>query len=253
MAGKTVTWMRGSRSRRLKVFGKNPVAANEINGSGLSLRVVGGAPWFTIQGEGPFAGDPAVFLRLHGCPLRCFFCDTEFSNPNDPEVNVGDLADMIESVALGWCKLLVITGGEPVRQNLSPLINIMVRDGWTVQIETSGIMWQECLMQTVVICSPKTPVVHPKILENAHGFKYVIRAGETDPEDGLPVTNTQIEGGKRARVARPRVGSQAAIYLSPMDEGNPTDNSRNAEEVARIAMMYGYRAGLQLHKFMNVP
>jgi 7-carboxy-7-deazaguanine synthase len=68
------------------MFGKNPVAKQEIDGDGMALRVVDGAPFYTIQGEGPFAGDAAVFLRLHGCPLRCFFCDTEFSRAEDPYV-----------------------------------------------------------------------------------------------------------------------------------------------------------------------
>ncbi len=235
------------------MFGQNPVAKNEITGDGLELRVVNGAPWYTLQGEGPFAGDGAVFLRLHGCPLRCFFCDTEFSNPADPVVNVGDLADMIEAAAPGWCKLLVITGGEPVRQNLAPLINIMIRDGWTVQIETSGILWQDCLTDTVIICSPKTPTIHEKIRVHAHGFKYVIQAGHVDDEDGLPLTNTQDEGGKTHRLARPKPGTLVPIYLSPMDECDRIANEANMAEVGRIAMKYGYRAGVQLHKLMGLP
>lgn len=235
------------------MFGQNPVAKSEISGDGLSLRVVDGRPWYTLQGEGPFAGDGAVFLRLHGCPLRCFFCDTQFSDPKDPIINVGDIADMVEAAGPGWCRLLVITGGEPVRQNLAPLINIMIKDGWTVQIETSGILWQPCLDDTVIVCSPKTPVIHTQTLRHAHAFKYVIQAGFTDPEDGLPVTNTQIEGGKATRLARPLPGTQSAIYLSPMDECDPIANQANMAEVGRIAMQYGYRAGVQLHKLMGLP
>lgn len=235
------------------MFGQNPVAKSEIDGDGLSLRVVGGAPWYTLQGEGPFAGDGAVFLRLHGCPLRCFFCDTEFSNPTDPYVEINTLVGMIETVGPDWCKLLVITGGEPVRQNLSVLIEMMGRRGWTIQIETSGILWQECLTDTVIICSPKTPVIQEKIRLHAHGFKYVIQAGYVDDEDGLPVTNTQIEGGKATRLARPKVGALAPIYLSPMDECDPIANQANMVEVGRIAMKYGYRAGVQLHKLMGLP
>lgn len=237
------------------MFGKNPVARNELNTDGSTLRVVNGKPWYTIQGEGPFAGDPAVFLRLHGCPLQCYFCDTEFSNPADPYLEVHEIADMVENCAPAHCRLLVITGGEPVRQNLSELIRIMVTDGWTVQVETSGILWQDCLMDTVIICSPKLPKIHPKIAAHAHGFKYVIRAGEVDPEDGLPLTNTQEAGGKPARLARPPVGSSVPIYLSPMDEAELMEdvaNQRNREAVAKIALEFGYRAGLQLHKFMGM-
>jgi organic radical activating enzyme len=216
------------------------------------LRVVNGRPWYTIQGEGPFAGDPAIFLRLHGCPLRCFFCDTEFSNPHDPYVPVDQLAQMIESIAPSWCRLLVVTGGEPVRQNLAPLIEEMVQKrGWVVQVETSGILWQECLHDTVIVCSPKTPTINESIFNYAHAFKYVIQVGETDPNDGLPLTNTQIEGGRKQPLARPRKDAQ--VYLSPMDECDELKNKLNREEVLLSAMNYGYRAGLQLHKILGTP
>lgn len=230
------------------MFGKNYVAKPELDKT--TLRVVDGKPFFTIQGEGPFAGKPAVFLRLHGCPLRCYFCDTNFSDPTDPEIGALTVAHNIWDITEGGCKLLVITGGEPTRQNLAELIHYMVTGGWTVQIETAGLYWQECLRDTVVVVSPKTPIIQPQIWDLAHAFKYVIKVGEV-AEDGLPFTNTQVEGGKRVRLARPR--HDADIYLSPMDEGNPDSNAANAALVAQLAMKHGYRAGLQLHKYMGVP
>lgn len=233
------------------MFGQNPVAKNELAKDGYELRVVKGSPFFTIQGEGPFAGDAAVFLRLHGCPLRCFFCDTEFSNPEDPTLEVGQIITEITQVAPEWVRLLVITGGEPTRQTLHVLVSAMVGLGWTVQIETAGLIWQECLRDTVIVCSPKTEVIQSAVWDHAHAFKYVIRDGEIDPTDGLPLTNTQKENGKAKRLARPRSG--APVYLSPMDECNPELNRRNREMVAKIAKAFPYRAGVQLHKLMDLP
>ncbi len=232
--------------------GDNPVMKSEIDGDGLSLRVVDGKPFFTIQGEGPYSGRPAVFLRLHGCPLRCFFCDTEFSRPTDPRLDLEVIVKMIQEIAPDHCRLLVVTGGEPVRQNLAQLVWSMSLLGWIIQIETSGILWQDCLLDTVIVCSPKTPVIQPKIWDNAHAFKYVIRAGEVSIEDGLPFTNTQIEGGKKERLARPRPG--APVYLSPMDEGHGLpENWLNLMQVADSAKKYGYTAGLQVHKYLELP
>jgi 7-carboxy-7-deazaguanine synthase len=57
------------------VYGKNPVRKQELTEDG-SLDVVDIFP--TIQGEGPNAGRPAVFVRLWGCNLTCSFCDTDF-------------------------------------------------------------------------------------------------------------------------------------------------------------------------------
>lgn len=233
------------------MFGANPVEKAMFEKDGTELHIVGGSPFFTIQGEGPFAGDAAVFLRLHGCPLRCYFCDTEFTNPLDPVVRIGQIVNDIKDAGPEWLRLLVVTGGEPVRQNLSVLIETMVGLGWTVQIETAGILWQECLLNTVIVCSPKTPKIHPKIYEHAHAFKYVIRDGEVDLRDGLPLTNTQVEDGKHQRLARPRPG--APVYLSPMDECDPVKNARNLETVVKVAKSLPYRAGMQLHKLMGLP
>jgi 7-carboxy-7-deazaguanine synthase len=243
------------------MFGKNPVAKPESDQDGEVLHIVGGSPFYTIQGEGPFSGDPAVFLRLHGCPLRCFFCDTEFSHPEDPRLDVGSIVDDILKAAPDWVRLLVITGGEPARQNLNPLITTMLEYGWTIQIETSGIAWQDCMGRegVNVVVSPKTGKIDQRVAWNAVAFKYVIQAGQVSDEDGLPVTNTQQEKGHKIKLARPwdyqpdgRV-YPGTIYLSPMDEYDPAKNARNAQEVGRIAMQYGYRAGLQVHKHLNLP
>ena len=232
--------------------GDNPVMKSEIDGDGLSLRVVDGKPFFTIQGEGPYSGSPAVFLRLHGCPLRCFFCDTEFSNPHDPRLDLAVIMKMIFEIAPSHCRLLVVTGGEPVRQNLGPLVAQMTAVGWIVQVETSGVMWQDCLLDTVIVCSPKTPMIQQKIHDHAHAFKYVIRAGEVSTEDGLPFTNTQVEGGKKEKLARPRRG--APVYLSPMDEGHGLyANVPNLRQVAASSKNFGYIAGLQVHKYLDLP
>lgn len=245
------------------MFGKNPVAKNVVAESAETgtLRVVKGSPFYTIQGEGPYMGYPAVFLRLHGCPLRCFFCDTQFSDPDDPKYNMHELVTMIEAAA-GYtygepthalCNLLVLTGGEPTRQDLGHVIDEMViRRAWKVQVETAGVFWQDCLQtrDVTIVCSPKTPEIHPQILEHAAAFKYVIRAGDVSPKDGLPTASTQKEGAA-AVLCRPRPG--APVYLSPMDEYEPEKNKRNTQLVGELCMRFGYRAGLQMHKYYDLP
>lgn len=234
------------------MFGKNPVAKSEVAGDGKTLHVVEGSPFYTIQGEGPFAGEAAVFLRLHGCPLRCFFCDTEFSGPNDPTMTVEEIMSHIGTVAPSWCKLLVLTGGEPTRQNLGPLVSALMREGWTVQLETAGVFWQDCLRECYIVVCPKTATIHPMVQRNAAAFKYVIQVGQVDQDDGLPITNTQIADGKPHRLSRPREGA-TAVYLSPMDEYDTAKNAANLAEVGRLTLKYGYRAGVQLHKMLNLP
>ena len=57
------------------MFGKNKILKPEIHdGNNLDVQEI----FPTLQGEGPYAGWPAVFIRLGGCNLACDFCDTEF-------------------------------------------------------------------------------------------------------------------------------------------------------------------------------
>jgi len=236
------------------MYGQNPVE-KFVEGDGRSLHLVQGSPFYTIQGEGPFSGWPAWFIRLHGCPLRCYFCDTNFSDPKDPMVPVEDIVAQLEAFARrDRPRLAVITGGEPTRQPLDKLIGQLVTKGWVVQIETAGVFWQPCLQWdgVHVICSPKTPTVHQEIQNHAKAFKYVITAGSLiDAEDGLPLYSTQVEGST-ARLARPR-NWKTPVYLSPMDEYDEHKNKANRMLVGALAMAHGYIAGLQVHKFLELP
>ena len=78
----------------------------------------------TIQGEGIFAGVPAVFLRLGGCNLQCPFCDTDYTEGS--EWMQGDqIVYLVRFFMPRKANLVVITGGEPMRQKLGPLIKTL--------------------------------------------------------------------------------------------------------------------------------
>lgn len=244
------------------MFGHNPIMKQDL-GSGTTLRVVQGSPFFTIQGEGPFAGHPAVFIRLHGCNLRCWFCDTEFSSPDDPEWQTVRLARVAFDMAnyepgKGRATLFVITGGEPLRQNILPLVSHLLKQGMRVQIETAGTLWIDGLEtfsgptwghRFTIVVSPKTPTVHEKILEHAHAFKYVVGQNTHVDDEGRIWANTQKEEGTPRPLAK--AGNQP-VYLSPMDEYNETVNAENRRKVAALAMRHGYIAGVQMHKLLNI-
>jgi len=234
------------------MYGKNKIEKLS-QGDGKKIRVVSGSPFLTLQGEGPYSGHSAVFVRLHGCHLRCTFCDTEFDSPNDPEVNVFDLVQQVMVTRGRFTRLVVITGGEPMRQNILPLCTRLHDLGFTVQIETAGTFWISGI-ETVaeIVCSPKTPTIHDMVLCHAKAFKYVISGG-MDFGGGrtgyVPTTATQ-PGARPAQLALPREG--APVYLSPCDEGAEEINSRNRRLVGQLAIMYGVIAGVQLHKFMEL-
>ena len=222
--------------------------------------------FYTVQGEGPLAGRPAVFIRLTGCNLRCHFCDTQWDDINDREMSVPAIieaisAELREQSPRRAPKLVVLTGGEPTRQPIDELVENLLTRGTHVQIETAGSFWRDCMASAGVttVVSPKTAKVNPRVAEWAAVWKYVIQAGSTSSFDGLPSLPIQRApepmdladgvrvGGSPARP--PRGIDPAKIYLSPCDVlDNPAATIRNAALVGKLAMEYGYTAGLQMHK-----
>ena len=90
----------------------------------------------SIQGESSHAGRPCVFVRLTGCNLRCRWCDSEYTFTGGEKIS---LDDVVARVASYGCKLVEITGGEPLAQSESfDLIKRLSDDGYEVLIETSG-------------------------------------------------------------------------------------------------------------------
>ncbi len=90
----------------------------------------------SIQGESSFVGMPCVFVRTTGCNLRCVWCDTEYAFYGGQKMSVDDI---FAKVASCDCRLVEITGGEPLLQKEVPeLARRLVDNGYTVLIETSG-------------------------------------------------------------------------------------------------------------------
>lgn len=90
----------------------------------------------SIQGESTYAGRPCVFVRLTGCPLRCTWCDTEYSFYGGQELSDEDILSQIRAFD---CPLVEVTGGEPLAQpGCFPFISKLCDAEYTVLIETSG-------------------------------------------------------------------------------------------------------------------
>lgn len=95
--------------------------------------------FISINGEGTKAGQPAVFIRLAGCNLRCSYCDTMWANsPNAPHtlMSEDEIADYIRESGI---KNVTLTGGEPlIAENIVVLLERLSREDISVEIETNG-------------------------------------------------------------------------------------------------------------------
>ena len=90
----------------------------------------------SIQGESTYTGLPCVFVRLTYCNLRCTYCDTEYAFYEGKEMSVNEI---LQAVQLYECRLVEITGGEPlVQKEVYSLMNRLVEEKFTVLLETGG-------------------------------------------------------------------------------------------------------------------
>ena len=90
----------------------------------------------SIQGESTHAGRPCTFVRLTGCPMRCVWCDSEYTFTGGDHVSLDDVMQQVH--ALG-CKLVEVTGGEPLAQREAfALIRRLCDEGFEVLVETGN-------------------------------------------------------------------------------------------------------------------
>lgn len=243
------------------MFGTNAVTRQFADTDGKSFLV--NEIFYTIQGEGPDAGRPAIFIRLAKCNLRCYFCDTEFESFKD--MTLQEVLNRVGALrALNHCPLVVITGGEPLLQNIFWLVHGLNANQISVSIETAGSVWVKDLEMlfkvdrrnspfgNLIVCSPKTPKLDPQLARCVGALKYIINSGEVAEIDGLPIMSTQKRGDK-AMIARPDQCPHAEVYVQAQDTGNEEANERNLALASTLAMQFGYRLSVQLHKLAQLP
>jgi len=251
------------------MFGLNPIRKIDYvpHDGKLAVQEV----FYTIQGEGPYAGLPAIFIRLAGCHLACTFCDTEFESGMHNRLTTDEVLALVHKLSDAEAvrpNLIVITGGEPLRQSIGDLVyDLMWGDHmFAVQVETAGNLWDPQLERVVnhmprfdIVCSPKTSHVHPKIARYCRHYKYVVKHGDSDTFDGLPNLGTQkVTEGKNVPLFRPWSLAdydvkQTTVWVSPMDEHDLQRNHKNVAHAADLSMRFGYRLSLQMHKLIGLP
>lgn len=216
------------------MFGKNKKLKSE-NHSGENLDVQEIFP--TLQGEGPYVGHPATFIRLGGCNLACEFCDTEFESYKKIS-----LKEILKKVTKFNKKLVVITGGEPMRQPIERLCDELVKLGFLVQIETNGTIFRNLNPEVKIIVSPKVTAgkyhkIRPDLLLRVNAFKFIVSKTNENYQEVVEVGQSKF--------ATP-------IYVQPMDEYNKTKNAANLKHAVSLCEKHGYFLSLQTHKILGI-
>lgn len=216
----------------------------------------------SIQGEGPFAGTPALFIRLAGCNLACPGCDTEYSNHTAYNMDELDqlLPQWLEQEHGCRPQLIVVTGGEPFRQSLHRFLNVCLDHAKHVQVETNGTldvgdqvshMLDVYDSNLTLVCSPKGRIAN-SIKRHCKHFKFVIGwDGHDLPEtvlgNNLPIPEKDLDWVRQRHDYR-----KVTIYIQPQDYNKDTLNRLARDNAVALCMLNNYRLCLQLHKLIGV-
>lgn len=203
--------------------------------------------FYTLQGEGAHAGRPAVFCRFAGCNLWsglerdrasavCNFCDTDFVGVNGEGGGKFQSAHALaQRISEHWPgdslnhRFVVCTGGEPLLQLDSPLIDALHDQGFEIAIETNGTCEAPLGIDWVCV-SPKGK--SEIVLKSGHELKLVYPQPDARPE--------QFEGMNFDE-----------YYLQPMDGPDREANTQSVIEYCKAHPQW--RLSLQMHKIVGIP
>lgn len=244
------------------MFGNNKIEKQNLElGSVKPLEIQ--EIFTTLQGEGPNSGTPAVFIRLRGCNLQCDFCDTDFES-GEENLTFDEVVHRARRHADGnGIRMAVITGGEPFRQNIIPLIRELAKRRFElIEVETAGTLWipgfdSLCIelqhafgVYVNVVCSPKTPEINKDLVKWIGAFKYIIPYQKEliSPVDGLP-----LHPVSRKPLRRPVNKMFHEVFVQPVDPHDIIKSETATKNAIASALQYGYRLSLQTHKILNLP
>lgn len=211
----------------------------------------------TIQGEGSFTGQPSIFLRLQGCPVGCSWCDTKHTWEIDiqDEVPTSDMVqkpqesktwatmsldDILNTfVHEGYkAKHVVITGGEPCMEDLTPLCQRLEANGYSCQIETSGTFEIKTTDTCWVTVSPKVnmkggyDILHSAMLR-ANEIKHPVATQAHVDDLKLLLNQHQVE--------------HKPVYLQPISQ-----KTRATELAIATCIENNWRLSVQVHKYLGI-
>lgn len=203
--------------------------------------------FYTLQGEGARTGRAAVFCRFSGCNLWsgreqdrqqaiCQFCDTDFVGGDGEQGGKYSLAALVQTIQTTWQPLehsgkpyVVFTGGEPLLQLDSPLIDALHQLDFEIAIETNGTLPAPPNIDWICV-SPKANA--PLVLQQGHELKLIFPQVAAPPEHF-----SQFEFQH--------------FFLQPLDDAHREQHTKQA--IAYCLAHPQWRLSLQTHKLLGIP
>ncbi len=190
--------------------------------------------FYTLQGEGFQAGRAAYFIRLGGCDIGCHWCDVKESWDANLHPSLS-----IESIVKKACqhksRFAVITGGEPLMYELTPLCNQLVKNNFELAIETSGAYPLSGKWHWICLSPKKNKAPLPEIYEKANELKIII------------YNNDDF---KWAEEHASKVNKNCKLYLQVEWSKRETMTPKLIEYIKQNPQ---WSISVQSHKYLNIP
>ena len=200
--------------------------------------------FFSIQGESTRIGLPCVFVRLTACDLRCAWCDTVYAFHEGTEMKIDDIINKVKEYT---CKLVEITGGEPlVQDNVHMLMKRLCDENYDVMIETGGHRDISGIDPRVKrIMDIKCP---GSLMEKRNRWEYIEALTTRDEVNFVIADEIDYEWAKEV-MKKYNLAARCTILLSPVF-GN-IENRMLAEWILRDHLQVQFQ--LQIHKYIWDP
>lgn len=201
--------------------------------------------FYSIQGESTRAGLPCVFVRLTYCNIRCVYCDTEYAFYEGVDKPIDEIIDKVKSYE---CKLVEITGGEPlVQENVHVLMSKLCDLGYEVMLETGGSLPIENVDKRVkVIMDLKTPYSK---MEKKNRYENIQYLKPNDEVKFVIGSREDYEWAKEILNKYDLVNKVEQVLFSPVFD--KVENIELANWI--LADKLNVRFQLQMHKYIWHP
>ena len=202
--------------------------------------------FLSIQGESSHAGRPCSFVRLTGCPMRCVWCDSEYTFTGGDRLSFDRIFAKLEEFG---CPLVEVTGGEPLAQkNVFPFIVELCDRGYEVLIETGGFVSTELVdRRAKVILDVKCPASGE--VNRNHWPNLERLRPEMDEVKFVVADLADWEFAKTVIDQNGLMNRAREILISPV---YGVDNlAEIAEQISRSGLKV--RLNLQMHKYIWGP
>lgn len=199
--------------------------------------------FLSIQGESSHAGRPCSFVRLTGCPMRCVWCDSEYTFTGGEHLGFYDIFTKLEEFG---CNLVEVTGGEPLAQkSVFPFITELCDRGYEVLLETGGYVSTEAVdPRATVILDVKCPASGEA--ERNHWPNLMRLRSDKDEVKFVIADINDWEFAKEIMERYDLVDRAKEVLISPVH------GIEDLDEIATVISTSGLnvRLNLQLHKYI---